>query len=80
MILIVFTTVYFKVLLIIVSLSGVRLHKHIFVKYKNYKREQHAFLHKILTGTFVVYISRDLGWQNVKEIYCFYHDGSLRNL
>ena len=44
MILIVFTTVYFRVLLIIVSLSGALLHKI----------EQHDFLHKTLTGTFVV--------------------------
>ena len=50
-ILIVFTTVYFRVLLIIVSLYGALLHKNIL---KNYKIEQHDFLHKTLTGTFVV--------------------------
>ena len=54
MILIVFTTVYFRVLLIIVSLPGALLHKNIYVKYKKYKIEQHDFLHKTLTGTFVV--------------------------
>ena len=54
MILIVFTTVHFGVLLIIVSLSGALLHKNIYVKYKNYKIEQHDFLHKTLTGKLVV--------------------------
>ena len=53
MILIVFTAVYFRVLLIIVSLSGALLHKNIYVKYKNYKIEQHD-LHKTLIGTFAV--------------------------
>ena len=57
MILIVFTTVYFRVLLIIVSLSGALLHKNIYVKYKNYIRG--------------IDIVRGLGWQNVKERYCF---------
>ena len=47
MILIVFTTVYFKVLLIIVSLSEALLHKH----YVKYKIEQHDVLHKTLTRT-----------------------------
>ena len=45
--------VYYGLLLIIVSLSGALLHKNIYVKYKNYKIEQHD-LHKTLIGTFVV--------------------------
>ena len=70
MILIVFTTVFFRVLLNILSLSGALLHKNIYVKYKNYKIEQHDFLHKTLNirGIDIV---RGLGWQNVKERYCF---------
>ena len=71
MILIVFTTVYFRVLSIIVSLSGALLHKNISVKYKNYRIEQHDFLHKTLTGTIRgIDIVRSLGWLNVKKRYC----------
>ena len=72
MILIVFTTVYFRVLLIIVSLSGALLHKNIYVKYKKLQNRAARLLAQNFDWNIRgIDIVRGLGWQNVKERYCF---------
>ena len=68
-----FTTVYFKVLLIIVSLSGAALHKYIYIcKIQKLQNRGARFLaQEIYWNIRDIDIVRDLGWQNVKERNCF---------
>ena len=79
MILILVTTVYFRVLLIILSLSGALLHKNIYVIQKLQNRAARLLAQNFHGNIRGIDIVRGLGWQNV-EIFVFYHIVSLINL
>ena len=58
-----------------ITVCGSAAQKH-YVKYKKYKIEQHDFFVQNFVQNFDwnicrIDIVRDLGWQNVKERYCF---------
>ena len=69
MILIVFTTVYFRVLLIIVSLSAAQ--KYLCKIQKLQNRAARLLAQNFDWNIRGIDIVRGLGWQNVKERYCF---------
>ena len=72
LILFVFSTVYFRVLLIIVSLSGALLHKKYLCKIQKLQNRAARLLAQNFDWNIRgIDIVRGLGWQNVKERYCF---------